>query len=117
MSLEAMANGKTWIEKEYPALASRIVFAEHDFFKRQPTSADIFVFRHILHDWSDADCLRILRALVPTLKDGAKVLISEAVVPEEVATRSVTLDQKQIRYLFAIFFMCYFYYHHNPLSP
>ena len=97
MSLAAMASGKAWIEEAHPALASRIIFAEHDFFKRQPTSADIFIFRHILHDWSDADCLRILHALVPALKDGAKVLISEGVVPEDVATRSATLDQKQIR--------------------
>lgn len=99
MSLEAMASGKAWLEKEHAALASRITFEEQDFFKRQPTTADIYIFRHILHDWSDADCLRILRALVPALKDGAKVLISEAVVPEEVATRSATLDQKQVWYV------------------
>lgn len=93
-----MASGKVWIAEEYPTLAPRITFAEHDFFKTQPTSADVYVFRHILHDWSDADCLRILHALVPALKDGAKVLISEGVVPEEAATRSSTLDEKQIRY-------------------
>ncbi|KAL8787340.1 MAG: hypothetical protein Q9195_007799 [Heterodermia aff. obscurata] len=98
MSLEAMASGKAWIENEHPTLASRIVFAEHDFFQPQPhTSADIYVFRHILHDWSDADCLRILHALVPALKDGARVLVSEAVVPEGVATRSADLDRRQVR--------------------
>lgn len=64
-------------------LRDRIFFTEHDFFKDQPTiDVDIFFLRWILHDWSDAYAVRILRALIPALKPGTKVLVNETIVPE-----------------------------------
>ena len=78
-------------------LQKRITFALHDFFAPQSTVADVYIFRHILHDWSDADSVCILKALVPALRDGARVMISEGIVPEPPATRASTLDEKQIR--------------------
>ena len=56
---------------------------EHDFFTEQPIkSADVYLLRWILHDWSDAYALKILRALVPALKPGARLCICEQVLPE-----------------------------------
>lgn len=78
-------------------LQQRITFREHDFFHPQPVQADVYFFRHVLHDWSDADCIRIIQALVPALKDGARVLVSEGVMPEPPATRSALLEDKQVR--------------------
>lgn len=61
-------------------LQSRIEFTVHDFFEPQPTiGADVFLFARIFHNWSDKYCLQILRALVPAMKTGAKVLIYEHV--------------------------------------
>lgn len=53
----------------------------HDFFKAQPVEADIYFLRWIFHNWSDKYCIKILRALIPSLKPGAKVIVSEAVMP------------------------------------
>lgn len=68
-------------EKVSADVADRITFMAHDFFRPQPIQADVYFFRWILHNWSDAYCVRILRALVPALQPGAKVMVSEAVLP------------------------------------
>lgn len=60
----------------------RITFQAHDFFTEQPVKgADIYLLRMILHDWSDEYAIKILRALIPALKPGAKVVINDRVVP------------------------------------
>ncbi|KAI1172932.1 O-methyltransferase [Nemania sp. FL0916] len=70
-----------------PALVDRVSFMAHDFFQDQPVcNADVYHFRWIFHDWSDRYCLKLLRALVPALKPGARVIVSDFVVPESGAT-------------------------------
>lgn len=70
-----------------PALANRISFMPHDFFQDQPVhGADVYHFRWIFHDWPDQYCLKLLRALIPALKPGARVLVSDFIVPESGAT-------------------------------
>lgn len=65
-------------------LKPRIDFVAHDFFTEQPVrGADIYILKWIMHNWSDKYCLRILRALVPALKTGAKVLLFEYVLHDE----------------------------------
>ncbi|APA07270.1 hypothetical protein sscle_02g020400 [Sclerotinia sclerotiorum 1980 UF-70] len=60
-----------------------VEFMEHDFFKPQPVKcADVYLLRLILHNWSNNDCLQILRNLVPALKHGSKVLVNEIVMPD-----------------------------------
>ncbi|TRX91492.1 hypothetical protein FHL15_007716 [Xylaria flabelliformis] len=80
-----------------PSLRSRISFEEYDFFTPQPIEADIYIYRHILHDWNDADSVKILSSLLPALKPGAKILISEGIVPAPPAKRLNTLATKMIR--------------------
>ncbi|EHK97896.1 putative Sterigmatocystin 8-O-methyltransferase [Glarea lozoyensis 74030] len=56
----------------------RVTFMAHDFFEEQPVkNADVYYFRWILHDWSDRYCVKILKALIPALKKGARVVLSE----------------------------------------
>ncbi|KAF4306410.1 putative sterigmatocystin 8-o-methyltransferase protein [Botryosphaeria dothidea] len=55
----------------------RVKFMEHDFFQPQPVQADVYMFKMILHDWPDQEAAKILRALVPSLKPGARVLLFE----------------------------------------
>ena len=78
-------------------LKSRISFTEYDFFTPQPVQADIYIYRHILHDWNDADSVKILSSLLPSLKPGAKVLVSEGILPPPPAARLNTLPSKMIR--------------------
>ncbi|KAK1757793.1 S-adenosyl-L-methionine-dependent methyltransferase [Echria macrotheca] len=61
----------------------RVSFQAHDFFTEQPVyGADIYLLRQILHNWSDKYCRKILGALIPALKPGAKVVINDHVLPE-----------------------------------
>ncbi|KAK8044010.1 O-methyltransferase family protein [Apiospora rasikravindrae] len=59
------------------AVADRVSFSAHSFFEPQPVQADIYLIKLILHDWPDAECLKILRGLIPALRPGAKVIILE----------------------------------------
>jgi hypothetical protein len=62
---------------------SRVQFMAHNFFAEQPVrDADVYLLRWILHDWSDQYACKILRALIPALKNGARILVHEYVVPE-----------------------------------
>ncbi|KAF4633303.1 hypothetical protein G7Y89_g4822 [Cudoniella acicularis] len=59
-------------------LGERLRFMAHDFFQDQPLrGADIYHLRWILHDWSDKYALKILQRLIPALKSGAKILVSD----------------------------------------
>ena len=70
-------------EKLPSELTDRVSFMEHDFFTEQPVKhADVYFLRWILHDWSDTYAIQILRALIPALRPGAKIVICEMVLPE-----------------------------------
>lgn len=77
--------------KELPGkFESRIRFMDHDFFTAQKVEgAEIYLMRWILHDWSDAYCVKILRALVPAMekKSRSRLLLFEYVLPEGPETR------------------------------
>ena len=66
-----------------PEIADRVRFMAHDFFTDQPAmDVSAFFLRWILHDWSDKYAIKILRALIPALRPGVRVLVSELIVPE-----------------------------------
>ncbi|KAM7200831.1 S-adenosyl-L-methionine-dependent methyltransferase [Rhypophila sp. PSN 637] len=62
-----------------------VEFMHHDFFTEQPVrGANVYFLRMVLHDWSDGDCVRILRGLAPALekkKNKGRILINDLVVP------------------------------------
>jgi hypothetical protein len=69
-----------------PELRPRVTFMPHDFFQPQPVKdADVYFFRFIFHNWADKYAVRLLHALVPALKHGAKIVIYEF-LPDVVAT-------------------------------
>lgn len=63
-------------------LRGRINFVPHDLFSAQELRADAYLLRWVLHNWADKYCVRILRALVPALKDGARIIIQETCMPQ-----------------------------------
>lgn len=75
----AMQGAKDTIPSE---VGSRIEFMEHDFFKDQPVKADAFLFRMIFHNWADESVIKILKATVPGLKPGSRIIINDFLVPE-----------------------------------
>ena len=60
----------------------RLTFQAQDFFVvNQSKDVDVYLFRWVLHDWPDAQVLMILRALIPVLKPGAKIIVNDSVGP------------------------------------
>ncbi|KAH7081198.1 putative O-methyltransferase [Paraphoma chrysanthemicola] len=60
-----------------------VTFEAHDFFTEQPVhGAAVYIFRWVLHNWPDKHCIQVLRALIPALVKGAKVLVMDFVMPE-----------------------------------
>ncbi|KAF2871951.1 methyltransferase B [Massariosphaeria phaeospora] len=61
-----------------------VSFESYDFFTTQPiTNAKFYYLRHILHDWTDEDSVRILKAIVPAMGPDSRVVIDEVVLPDE----------------------------------
>jgi hypothetical protein len=64
-------------------LRDRVEFMKHDIFTPQPIhGADVYYFRAVLHDWSDGACVEILRKLIPALKKGARILVTDTCLPQ-----------------------------------
>ncbi|KAF7929020.1 hypothetical protein EAE99_004764 [Botrytis elliptica] len=62
-------------------LTNRVKFLQHNFFDPQPvTGAEVYVLRHICHDWSHENSVKIIRQIVPVMKPGSKILMVEIVV-------------------------------------
>ncbi|KAL8737029.1 MAG: hypothetical protein Q9181_002093 [Wetmoreana brouardii] len=77
---EVVEAGRAQLPSE---LQMRVTFAEHDFFREQPIkAADVYLLRWILHDWPDTYAIKILKALVPALRNGSRLCICEQVLPE-----------------------------------
>jgi len=53
------------------------------FFDAVPSGGDAYILSNILHDWNDADCVRILRSCREAMRLGSKLVIVELIVPSE----------------------------------
>ncbi|OAG05884.1 sterigmatocystin 8-O-methyltransferase precursor, partial [Paraphaeosphaeria sporulosa] len=66
-----------------PVKEGRVKFIQHNFFNPQPIKgAGVYLLRQITHNWSDADCVKILRAIVPVLEPSTSLLINDTIMPE-----------------------------------
>lgn len=63
-------------------LKDRFEFMVQDIFAPQTVQADIYFIRWVFHNWSDKYCALILKALIPALKPGARIIINETCMPE-----------------------------------
>ncbi|KKY18463.1 putative cercosporin toxin biosynthesis protein [Phaeomoniella chlamydospora] len=64
-------------------LIEKLSFQTANFLDPQPIQdADAYLLRRVLHDWSDQDCKRILQNIIPSMKTGSRLILSEFVVPE-----------------------------------
>ncbi|KAI1084253.1 putative O-methyltransferase [Whalleya microplaca] len=64
---------------EQASPANRVLYQAYDFFLTQPVAgADVYLFRWVFHDWPDHYVVRILRAQVPALRKGARILVNES---------------------------------------
>ena len=62
-------------------LGGRCNVIEGSFFETIPGGADAYLFRHIIHDWTDEQCIQILGHCRKVIPAGGKLLIVDCVVP------------------------------------
>jgi len=62
-------------------LSGRCKVMTGDFFDAVPGGADAYFMRHILHDWDDERCVRLLRNCRAGMTGGGKLLVCERILP------------------------------------
>jgi hypothetical protein len=60
-------------------LTQRVELRQGDLFGDLRAIADVYLLKWILHDWDDADCVRLLGNVVAAMPGGAKLLVIEGV--------------------------------------
>ena len=62
-------------------VADRVQMVEGDFFSEIPVVADAYIMKHIIHDWYDDSCEKILGCIRRVMPDDGRVLIVDSVIP------------------------------------
>ncbi|WP_329580442.1 acetylserotonin O-methyltransferase [Kitasatospora sp. NBC_01250] len=74
--------------EQLPATAERLGVADRctgesgDFLATAPAGGDIYLLKNVLHEWGDADCVRILGNCRQAMAADGKVLIVATLLPE-----------------------------------
>ena len=61
-------------------LMNRVTLASGDMFSSVPAGADAYVMKHIVHDWPDERCLKILKACRKSVNPGGRLLVIDSVI-------------------------------------
>jgi len=67
---------------EAHGIADRVTIDAGSFFERVTAGADVYLLSHIIHDWSEDQCLTILGHCRRAMRPDGRVLIVETVLPE-----------------------------------
>lgn len=66
---------------EARGVASRVTIDPGNFFERVTEGGDAYILSHIIHDWSEEQCLTILGNCRAAMKPDGRLLIVETVLP------------------------------------
>ena len=66
-------------------VADRCKIVSGDFFQSVPDGADAYIMANVLHDWDDANSVRILGACRRAMAEDGRVLIVERLIPDDLA--------------------------------
>ena len=68
------------VDAARPSLPANIEAVAGDFFASVPAGGDVYVLKHVLHNWSDDDARRILENCRAARAPGGRVVIVDAVL-------------------------------------
>ena len=70
----------------------RVDVVAGDFFRAVPTG-DLYLLKQILHDWSDDECVAILKSIRTAIAPGGRIAVIDFVLPERPAmTDGLVMD-------------------------
>lgn len=64
-------------------MADRIEAVGGSFFEQVPAGGDLYLLKHILHDWNDPQCVAILKTVHAAMEPGKRLAVLERIVPDE----------------------------------
>ena len=67
---------------EAQGIADRVSIESGSFFDAVPAGHDAYILSHIIHDWDEERCIRILRNCRDAIDPNGQLLIVEMVLPE-----------------------------------
>lgn len=73
--------GRTKDSLKQRGVADRCQVIEGSFFETVPAGADAYLFRHIIHDWTDEQSVQILSLCRKVIPEDGRLLLVECVVP------------------------------------
>lgn len=76
-----VAGAPALLEKE--GVAEKVEIVKGNFFESVPAKADVYMLKHIIHDWDDARSIKILQNVAQAMNPDGRVLILETVIPED----------------------------------
>jgi hypothetical protein len=76
-------------------LTDRMTGVAGDFFDSVP-AGDVFLLKHVLHDWDDESSIRILSNIRAAMRPGARLAIIEMVIGAESSTIAALLDMTML---------------------
>ncbi len=74
---------------------NRLTFVAGDFFTAVPP-ADLFILKHVLHDWNDAECSRILERCRASLSERGRIIIVEMQVNDDFSGLGPLMDMTML---------------------
>ena len=63
-----------------PAVANRLEYFGGNMFESVP-AANVYIMKHIIHDWEDEKCIRLLQNCCQSMQGEGRVICVDAVVP------------------------------------
>ena len=82
-----------------PALAERVEFARGDFFREVPADGDVYLLKHVLHNWDDERAGQLLRRCVEVMAPGGRVIVIDALLAPDNRTDLARLLDLEMRVL------------------
>jgi ubiquinone/menaquinone biosynthesis C-methylase UbiE len=70
---------------EGTGIAGRCKLVAGDFFESVPAGGDVYLLSHVIHNWDDDHCIRILKNCRKAIGPEGRLLIIEMIVPTEFA--------------------------------
>jgi hypothetical protein len=78
-SANVIQGAESGVPKE---LQGRVEFMKHELFEPQTAKAQVYFFRLVLRGLGDKYAVQVLKAQIPALQPGAKILIQDVAMPE-----------------------------------
>src|SRR5919202_3272000 len=98
LELESVINNKESLLAPKLGVNERCSYVNGDMFSSNVPSADAYIMKMILHDWSDGECVKILSNIYGSSPEHARLFIAEHLVPGP--------NQPHFSKLFDIHMMC-----------